>query len=238
MPDCAIFADTRWEQKATYAHLDWLSSPNVLPFPVHRVSRGDLRQAILDRRNSQGKEFSAVPWFTINQDGSHGMGRRQCTHEYKLVPLMWKMRELLGVDRRARIPVGAVEVWIGISTDEAMRMKPASQQWQRTRWPLIEAGMSRRDCETWLTRNDYPLAPKSACNGCPFHNNAMWRNQRDNSPEEWADTIMVDHAMRLDGSQEFMHVQRVPLAQVDLSTHAERGQADLFGNECEGMCGV
>jgi hypothetical protein len=220
-----------------------LMSHNVLPFPVHTVTRGSLRQAILDRRNSTGGRFAAVPWFVTNPDGSKGMGRRQCTSEYKLTPLMWKMRELLGVTRHARIPAGAVEVWVGISTDEAVRMKPARQQWQKTRWPLIEAGVSRLECESWLRRNDYPIPPKSSCLGCPFHSDALWRDLRDNSPEEWADTVAVDKAMR-EGSPgkfrgtEYMHDQRVPLDQVDLSTAAERGQGDLFSNECDGMCGV
>jgi hypothetical protein len=30
----------------------------------------------------------------------------------------------------------------------------------------------------------------------------------------------------------------VPLDQADLSTAADRGQLDLWLNECEGMCGV
>lgn len=50
MPDCAIFADTGWEPRAVYDHLEWLMSGNVLPFPVHadaveidRVLRTGLR---------------------------------------------------------------------------------------------------------------------------------------------------------------------------------------------------
>ncbi len=43
MPDCAIFADTGWEPKAVYEHLAWLKSPNVLPFPVHIVTGGNIR---------------------------------------------------------------------------------------------------------------------------------------------------------------------------------------------------
>ena len=39
MPDCAIFADTRWEPKAVYDHLDRLTA--ALPFPVHVVSAGN-----------------------------------------------------------------------------------------------------------------------------------------------------------------------------------------------------
>jgi hypothetical protein len=268
MPDCAIFADTGWEPRAVYEHLDWLCSGNVLPFPVHRVSRGSLRQAIIDRRNSQGGRFAAVPWFIktkipsgtrvpilgdddqvlgyrtlVHDEWKDGIGRRQCTSEYKLTPIMWKLRDLLDVGRRGRIRAGAVEVWIGISTDEAVRMKPARQRWQTARWPLIEKRMSRRDCEVWLRRNEFPIPPKSSCIGCPFHSDAMWRDLRDNHPDEWADAVKIDKALRQGDTRgfvgaEFMHSQRVPLDVVDLSTADERGQPDLFGNECEGMCGL
>src|SRR5262249_34440571 len=70
-PDCAIFADTGWEPRAVYQHLDWLETQ--LPFPVHRVSRGNLRDDVLARRNTTGGRFAAVPWHTVNPDGSEGM---------------------------------------------------------------------------------------------------------------------------------------------------------------------
>ena len=41
-PDCAIFADTQWEPKQVYEHLDWLEKQ--LPFPVYRVSSGNIRE--------------------------------------------------------------------------------------------------------------------------------------------------------------------------------------------------
>lgn len=40
MPDVAIFADTQQEPRNVYTWLDWLEAQ--LPFPVVRVSRGDL----------------------------------------------------------------------------------------------------------------------------------------------------------------------------------------------------
>lgn len=36
----------------------------------------------------------------------------------------------------------------------------------------------------------------------------------------------------------YLHRSAVPLEVADLSTAADRGQLDLFGNECEGLCGV
>jgi 3'-phosphoadenosine 5'-phosphosulfate sulfotransferase (PAPS reductase)/FAD synthetase len=51
-PDCAIFADTGWEPKAVYQHLDRLE--RCLPFPVHRVSKGNLRDDVIAKARGEG----------------------------------------------------------------------------------------------------------------------------------------------------------------------------------------
>ncbi|EEF27414.1 conserved hypothetical protein, partial [Ricinus communis] len=135
MPDCAIFADTGWEPKAVYDHLAWLRSPNVLPFPVHIVSAGDLRADLL--AGARGERWASIPAFTrtvtpvgaelavYNEDengdltivGSRvvatervgiGMIRRQCTGDYKIVPIRRKVRGLLGIAgrRSPKAPAG------------------------------------------------------------------------------------------------------------------------------------
>lgn len=241
LPDCAIFADTQWEPSAVYEHLRWLASGNVLPFPVHRVTAGSVRDSVVSKAAGLKGRFAAVPFFT--SDG--GIGRRQCTREFKLEPITRKIRELLDVAKGRRVPRGVtVEVWIGISTDEIVRMKPARHAWQNNRWPLIEKRMSRWDCQRWLERQGYPVPPKSSCIGCPFHNDALWREMRDQAPDEWSDAVEVDRLIRAGGTlrgmhqQQYMHASRMPLDEVDLSTPSDRGQIDLFANECEGLCGV
>jgi hypothetical protein len=236
MPDCAIFADTRWEPAAVYEHLAWLMSPNVLPFPIFKVSVGNLRQDIMDRSNTTGGRFAAVPWHMRLPNGDDAMGRRQCTKEYKLTPIRRKVRQLLG----GKTPKAGATIWIGISTDEIMRVKPSRVGYMVNRWPLIERKLNRNDCLRWLERNGYPLAPKSSCIGCPFHNNQQWRDLR-NSPAEWQDAIEVDTAIRSQpgfrGTQ-FMHRSLKPLAEADISSAEDRGQLNFFNNECEGLCGV
>ena len=61
MPDCAIFADTGWEPQAVYDHLAWLMSPNVLPFPVHIVSDGNIREQLI--AVGQGNRWASIPAF-------------------------------------------------------------------------------------------------------------------------------------------------------------------------------
>jgi hypothetical protein len=231
-PDCAIFADTGWEPKAVYEHLARLIK--ALPFPVHIVSAGNLREdAIAGGSKRAGERFAAVPWFLRNPNGSEGMGRRQCTAHYKLKPIHRKIVELQGGKRSK----GGCEMWIGISTDEAMRMKPSRVQYIRNRWPLIERDISRGKCHAILAKMGWN-APKSSCIGCPFHSDAQWRTL---PPDELADAIEVDRAIRkqpgMKGDQ-FMHRKRIPLHEVDLRSDAEIGQPDLFMNDCEGMCGV
>lgn len=239
MPDCGIFADTGWEPPAVYSHLEWLKGQ--LPFPVYTVSAGNIRDDVMAGASKRAGRFAAVPWFTVNPDGSKGMGRRQCTAHYKLEPIRRKIRELLDAPRY--IKPGTVEMWIGISTDEASRMKPSRVRYVTNRWPLIEGGISRRDCERALLGRFAVVAPKSACECCPFHSNAMWREVRTR-PAAWQALLDADAAIRNGGSskgirgQQFMHASRVPLDQVDLSTAEERGQGNLFENECEGMCGT
>jgi 3'-phosphoadenosine 5'-phosphosulfate sulfotransferase (PAPS reductase)/FAD synthetase len=174
MPDAAIFADTGWEPKKVHEYLDWLEKQ--LPFPVYRVMKNDgLLEAIKGT-----VRFAAVPFFT----SSGGMGRRQCTAEYKIMPVQKKVRELLGYEKYKRIPAGSVTMWIGISTDEAIRMKPSRVAWIEHRWPLIELGMSRGHCLEWFGKNNAPQPPKSSCLGCPFHSDKQWVEIKNQDAEE------------------------------------------------------
>ena len=252
MPDFAIFADTGAEPKAVYEHLDWLMSPNVLPFQVEIVAKGNIRDdtyaAVNGQRRERGRSASA-PFFTEGHDGKAAPLRRQCTSEYKIEPINRHLRERLGVAKGQRLPKGTkVTVWIGISTDEVYRVKPAQEWWQERRWPLIEKRMSRWDALLWFERHGYPEPPRSACTFCPYHSDAEWRHLRDESPDEFADAVALDAAIRpgfksrLEGERStgglFLHRSLEPLDQVDLSTPEDRGQLNMFGNECEGMCGV
>ena len=234
MPDCAIFADTQWEPRAVYEWLDWLESK--LPFPVYRVTAGNLRQAALNRSNTTGGRFAAIPWFMRMPNGDQSMGRRQCTSEYKLDPIKRKVRELHG----GKAKPGMCAMWVGISRDEASRMKPSRVKYIENRWPLIELGMSRNDCLRWMERSGYPKPPRSSCIGCPFHNDNEWRAIKAD-PVAWADAVEVDHAIRNQPGfrgEQYAHRLLIPLTDVDFSTDEERGQINMFENECEGMCGV
>lgn len=242
-PEVAIFADTGWEPAAVYDHLARLESIGGGTIPIRRVSGGDLRAASLMTRingvTGRTSRVVSLPLYVRNADGSTGTLNRQCTRDFKVRPIRRDVRVLLA-ERGRRTAVGAVEQWIGISLDEASRMKPSGVRFIVNRFPLIEEGMDRRACERRLARWGI-VAPKSACISCPYTSDARRRERRDNSPEDWAADVAYDAAIRrlpeVQGEC-FVHRSLVPLDQVDLSTATERGQANLFENECTGLCGV
>jgi len=239
MPDAAIFADTGAEPTAVYEYLDALKKR--LSFPVYRVMKQEgLRKNIIE--SIKGKRLAGAPFFTESKGKRGGMLRRQCTREFKVEPITKKIRELLGAKKYARIKGVPVTQWLGISTDEASRMRDSRECWIKHRFPLIELGMSRKDCLEWMAKNGLPKPSKSACTFCPYHDDGMWRDMKQNDPRSWADAIEIDEMIRagVRGTKQqlFVHRSLTPLADVDFRTAEEAGQLNMFNNECEGMCGV
>lgn len=235
MPDCAIFADTQDESGETYRHLDWLCS--VLPYPVYRPSRGRLSDALL-----AGDDMARIPAFVE----AGGLAKRQCTRNFKIRVIRREVRRALGLGPRSYIAPGTVEQWIGISTDEADRMKPSGTAFTVNRFPLIECRMTRADCARWFSDRYGRRAPKSACVYCAFQSNEQWMRRKWEAPDDHALAVAVDAGLRTPANvarfrgRLFLHPSCRPLAEVDFAglVTEKKGQPDLFGNECEGMCGV
>lgn len=245
MPDHAIFADTQDEPASVYRWLDELEG--WLPFLVHRVTRGRLSERALTMKvTKDGRRFSqtSIPVFTRNNDGSAGMvTHRNCTVDFKLDPIQKKTRELAHIKRGEKTV--RVEQWIGISVDEAQRMKDSRVPWARNCYPLVERGITRSACLAWLGRHGYPQPPRSACVYCPFHSNGEWRRLQRDEPEAFAQAIVFERELqRVKANSDnfattpYLHMSRQPLHMVDFSTLEDHGQQRLWGNECEGLCGV
>ena len=248
--DGAIFADTQDEPASVYAWLDWLEAEiarSPYPYAVHRVTAGKLSgKALLMRVTKDGRKFSStdIPFFTLNPDNTQGkITSRACTYDFKIRPILKKARQIGEVKRGTKVPV--VTQWIGISLDEVHRMKPSRDAWAESQWPLVDMRMRRHDCLLWMERNGYPKPPRSSCVYCPYHSNAEWRRLRDEEPKAFADAVQFERDLqRVKASTDnmlsipFLHKSLLPLDQVDLRTLEDHGQMGLWGNECEGMCGV
>lgn len=223
----------------------------ILPYRVSIQSKGSLTKSITTLRNRKDGNgywiYSGIPTFNVNPDGSDGHVQRQCTSSFK-VEVIDKATRREAAIKRGQKTIGAIN-WIGISLDEVHRMKTARHPWQQFRYPLIDLRMNRNDCLLWMQRNGYPKPPRSACVYCPYHSDAEWRRLREEEPEAFAEAVRVDKVYRQLKMKSgfgvtkqrgipYIHNSRKPLDQVDFSTDEDHGQQVMFGNDCEGMCGV
>lgn len=241
MPDCAIFADTKAEPQAVYEWLGWLEQH--LPFPVIRVTQGNLAQAIGKKPNGR-YDYMPLPAFVQGKDGRASLLNRSCTRDFKLTPIRREVRRQLALTgkRSPRHPV--VTQWIGVSLDEVQRAKPPRERWVMHRWPLLERGMTRMHCIDWMAAKWQRVPPRSACSFCPFHDDAEWVALK-NDPAAWAEAVEMDRRIRnMRGGQRttpvtFLHRSMKPLPEVEFKP-GESDSQDEFGFpvECEGMCGV
>jgi hypothetical protein len=263
--DFAVFADTQAEPREVYDHLDWLEKQ--VKTPIIRLSNGNLEaDAIAFRRHrytedatTGRKGYASIPLFVLNPDGTEGIIRRQCTAEYKIVPIQrYIRREILKLEDGQRAPKGIhVTQIFGISFDERKRMRTPEIPWCDYEYPLVDKRLTRWQvielAEQWFPHRTFP---RSACVFCPYKSNEEWRRLRDDHPDEWTRAVAFDHAIR-DADREgqdvkkmlvgipFVHRQCVPLDEADIRDDDDKqGQLRFPGlmgveeNECEGMCGV
>lgn len=246
--DHIVFADTGWEPQAVYDHLENLKlliEKADIKFHLVRAAprkaskrtiTGDLRADAL----ADAESFISIPAYTLN-NGKKGMLKRQCTYDYKIQPVLKKLREIVGLKTGERCKEVRVAQMFGISLDESQRMRDPAFSWIRNDYPLVDLRITRQDCLNYCAEHGYSKPPRSACIGCPFKSNMEWRIVKE-TPTEWADVIDFDHQLRtnarlgLKGSP-YLHSQCVPLGEADIRSEAEQGILSLFDMECEGMCG-
>lgn len=134
MPVGAIFSDTQAEPQAVYDWLDRLIP--MLPYPVYKVSKGNLEAEILKRRVNRktGKPYYStyIPAFVTSPNG-RGILRRKCTYDFKILELIRKQAELVGKEKlRAwrklhRSALSALKEW---------KSAKAAAKRNKTPWPM------------------------------------------------------------------------------------------------------
>ena len=248
MVDCAIFADTQAEPPKVYEWLEFIKK--TVSYPVHIVTWRNLEQDVLDA--SQGKyQAFTIPFYTKNKETEQkGMLMRQCTGDYKIKPIIQKIRKLLGYKKGERVDLKKVkvEMLLGISTDEMRRMRMNQLRYIDNQYPLInDFGMSRQDCVMWIKDNGYPMPAKSACYFCPFHSQSGWKEIKENDPKLFEKAVQMDKQIRdqekyktnnKHNDELYLHRSCEPLDKA-LEDDGQLDMFDGFDSICdEGMCGV
>lgn len=251
--DIAIFADTGEEPNEVYEHLEFLESLNGPP--IIRVSLGQRLGDNLISGVTTGQRFVSIPTFlSIDGKTNSGIGKRQCTREYKSDVIEHEIRLRLGTEPGCRVPKGNTAVQIfGLSFDEPKRVRRVKDRfagsgsyWHICEFPLFDDFMTRADCLAYLNRRlPGRHVPRSACVFCPFHDDAEWLRIKQD-PAAWSRAVEIDRAIRLETSvctrgmnaKQYLHRSCQPLELVQLSpTNDPQMKISFAERDCEGMCG-
>lgn len=236
--DYVIHADTTYERSATYAFVKewqpWLGERGIT---VHTVT-GKRNDVVM---NSESVSVM-IPAFTISLDGLQGQVRRQCTYDWKILPIRRFIREEMR-QLNVKASPGAVRLLTGITTDEIHRMRDSDVQYIENEYPLVDMGYSRRNCAEWLAANELPVPHKSACTFCPYNSRAGWHELKREGGNDWQQAVEVDVSIREKRKskelQSFVHPARIPLTeaiQIPEDSGASQPAFDGF-EECEsGFC--
>lgn len=165
-PDIAVIVDTEREKSSTWDYYYSILKPAMAEVGVDlkRIYKSDFATVDLYRNDDL-----LIPAFT-NKNGTIGKFPTYCSNE-------WKQR----VVRRYLRSVGVkqCDLYLGISINEADRMKDSGLQWLRHVYPLIDLELSVDDCIEVVRAVGWPQATPSACWMCPNQNQAEWLAMSD-----------------------------------------------------------
>ena len=253
LPSVFVFADTGDEPEAVYSALrgmrKTLEGAGIKLLEVKKKAKHgkSISEDILGRARAGLKGGGDMPpVFVRNPDGTQGHLHRQCTVQWKVDPIHKALKEEAGLNLRKKAHRESmfVDQWLGISTDEATRMRTSGKIWLKHTYPLIEMGWTRANCISYLEKIGV-RATRSACVYCPYHSDSEWVRLKTEEPEAWKRAVdfekvlhaIIDSGQNICGLKNrfFFHRSMVPLEECDFNF-----QDDLFAfdNECAGVCGV
>lgn len=191
-PDAIVFADTGCESAETYRYLAEVSGPYA--------RENGLAITVLGPEWRSAHYKPDLETYCLQHRMLPGTWVRWCTGKYKIRPI--QRFQSISASR-----VNPVESWIGISTDEPRRARPSDNQLEIKRYPLIELGMDRRDCENAIRDAGLPLPPKSGCWFCPFKRQSEWHKLKREHPNLFARALALEsNARGRDGKMRYLPI--------------------------------
>jgi len=260
--DLVIFCDTGDEPAHVHRQVEHLTERLAtvgIPLLVVRKSEGGIIQ---DLQHNDNSHFVSLPLFVMQDDGSRGRLKRQCTNGYKIEPaddtvLAWLVEhgyaqvviDKNGQSRRVVSQNVLTEHYYGISFDEWTRAGNRGPAWQQAIYPLIDMRMTALDCVKWLRDRGLRVPKKSSCRVCPFHDDQYWLDMQTETPDDFDHVCRFDDWLRttegrrsktlhgLKGSA-YLHKSCQPLRSIDFAAEIEKRRGgelpmfDLCGDHC------
>jgi hypothetical protein len=185
-PDISVIVDTEREVSQTWQYHNAIIVPALaaVGVKIHRVEKS--KYAKVDLLGGKNGNTVLLPVFSLH-DGKQNKLPTRCSNEWKARVVQRFVRELMPKAK-------GFDIWLGISRDEAHRMKVGhTGKWQY-RHPLIDNGrmMSRQDCISLIKSMGWPEPPRSRCWMCPNQSPREWKDLRDNYPAEYQQAMELE----------------------------------------------
>ena len=219
-PDVIVMADTGREVQTTFEYLNSIVQPALKAIGLqveiagHEYSHHDLYKS----------GDLLLPTFT-RQSGSVGKMPTFCSDEWKQRVIRRWLRER---------GVNDTDVWLGISLDEAERMKSSGLNWYRHVYPLIEiTPMHRSQCVTQIQKFGWEVPNKSRCYMCPNQSALAWKDLKRRNDGDFEKAAQLENEVRQKDQHVYFHPLAIPLEQ---AVEQSELQTDMFDGCDSGYC--
>lgn len=220
-PDLIVFADTSREVKTTWDYLENIVQPALRKINM-RVQIVPHALSTVDLQSLSGDLL--LPAFT-RQNGRVGKMPTFCSNEWKQRPIRRWLKEQ---------GVNDCDVWLGISLDEAERMKSSGLNWYRHVYPLIEiTPMHRRQCEIQIKDYGWEVPHKSRCWMCPNQSPEAWKQMKRIENQDFDKAVKLEQVIRWNDPHVYFHPLAVPLNE---AVEESEKQGDMFDGCDSGYC--
>jgi hypothetical protein len=229
-PSISVIVDTGRERFTTFPYLKTHVIPSLAAIGVHLEIIKAAQWSYYGTGYVDGSGDLMLPAYT-REDGVDGKNTPDCSGAWKRDAANRWLSQVHGITRSKYIK------WIGFSRSpkemvRAFKMSNSKKEGDgKTRFPLIELGLTTQDCLRIVEQMGWPEPKVSACWMCP---NLKDGERQQLSDEEKQMAITFDEEVRAQFPDTYLHRTFQPLREVDLTK-----QQDLFDRPCDsGVCFV
>jgi len=224
-PDYAVMTDVSHEKQATWDYVQKHLRPRLEEAGVRLdivPTRDYVDTSLLDPGG-----YVRIPAYKRGEGGEVIKLRTHCSGLWKSTVTRRWMREQ-GIRKAVN--------WIGISADEAQRVRTSDLKWVELRYPLVDLGIKREDCLWLISSAEWPRPPRTSCHLCPLQDDSSWLKTKLQYPEDWAIAVAAEKALQQDNPNVYLHRSLVPLEEVEFSMSSKQmvTECETPGVQCWG----
>ena len=208
-PDFAYMINTRFEKQRTWQYVNNILIPNL--------NKVDIKLHIIPSLNANIIKSNQVviPAYKRKEGIIKKLSTR-CGAWKKPIAQRWLRRQ----------GVKACWNWVGISADEAQRIKMSLTLWFQLAYPLIQLKISRLECKSIISKMGWPPAPRTSCFMCPQQSDRDWKDMKFNFPEDWKKAVAIDNFIN-NKYNTFLHGSCVPLDRIDFKNNGQKNDPNI-----------